>query len=397
MFRPTPRQRLLAIAAGFSTGITHSLAVDATSLLVYSVGPLHVKPQLSLSERYDDNIFYRAGNAVEDDFVTVVSPGVNFQLGRRDANYILFDYQFDQLFYLQHSGQNSGDHVFSLNSNLAWKRLTVEGADRVQFLSGILGGTDNLGRRVDRRTYYDNYTIGYALTEKTGIYVAGLFDAVDYEKGTPLYDSNTLRGTGGFAFQVTPKSRLFGEVYYGQAAIDPNGAAVKGPHQEFLGGFLGARGEFTSRLTGRVKAGYEVREFSDRTPAPSAPVVEASLEQRFSDKTSLTLAYTRRNTVSVQVARLSYTADSVSGQLTQVLSSDGKLVGTIGGSFENDDYEEIGGPVRHNVWYRASAAVNYSIQLWLKAGLIYEFESYHSNQVIDYDVNRVSLRVSVGY
>src|SRR6266540_338921 len=230
MFRPTPRQRLLAIAAGFSTGITHSLAVDATSLLVYSVGPLHVKPQLSLSERYDDNIFYRAGNAVEDDFVTVVSPGVNFQLGRRDANYILFDYQFDQ------------------------------------FLSGILGGTDNLGRRVDRRTYYDNYTIGYALTEKTGIYVAGLFDAVDYEKGTPLYDSNTLRGTGGFAFQVTPKSRLFGEVYYGQAAIDPNGAAVKGPHQEFLGGFLGARGEFTSRLTGRVKAGYEVREFSDRTP-----------------------------------------------------------------------------------------------------------------------------------
>jgi hypothetical protein len=412
MFQSTRGQGLLALTAGLATGVPQTLAVDATKVLVHSLGPVHIKPHLSVAERYDDNIFYRASRTNffspfprEDDFITVVSPGVNLQVGRKDANYLLFDYQFDQLFYLQNDQQNSGDHTLALNSKLAWKRVSVEGTDRVQFLAGILGGSQNLGQKVDRIAYFDNYRIEYALGEKTAVYVEGQFDAVDYERGTPLYDSNTLRGTGGFGYLATPKIRVFGELYYGQSAIDPNRPfdtndviSIKGPHQDFFGGFLGVRGDFTSRLTGRAKGGYEVRQASDGTPAPSSPVVEVSLEQRFSEKTAAVLSYFRRHSVSVQAARLSYTADAVSAHLNQVLGSSGKLVGTIGGSFENDAYEPIeGGFDRHDLWYRLSAGLTYNIQLWLTAGLSYEFERYRSNQVIDYDVNRVSLRISVGY
>ena len=95
----------------------------------------------------------------------------------KEANYLLFEYKLDQWLYLQHRDQDSRDHTVSLNTALAWKRVALEGADRVQILSGILGGGQNLGQKVERISYYDNYRLDYALTEKTGVYGAVLFDA----------------------------------------------------------------------------------------------------------------------------------------------------------------------------------------------------------------------------
>src|SRR5206468_12576744 len=115
---------------------------------------------------------------------------------------------------------------------------------------------------------------------------------------------NTIRGTGGFSFQATEKTSVFGEFYSGQSATKPNRpfntndvTSFKGPHADFFGGFVGARGNFTSRLKGSVKAGYESRHFSDGAPASSSPVVEATLDQRFSDRTFASLTYTRRNSL----------------------------------------------------------------------------------------------------
>ena len=91
-------------------------------------------------------------------------------------------------------------------------------------------------------------------------------------------------------------------------------------------------------------------------------------------------------------------ADVVGAQLRQVLTYDGKLVGDLGGNFENDAYESVGGAVaRQDRVYRASADLIYNIQLWLSAKLAYQFEKYDSNVVIDYTVNSVTLTVSVGY
>jgi hypothetical protein len=387
--------------------LTSAHAVDATSVLVYNLGRLHLRPHLALSERYDDNIFYRPdGSGIRDDFISVLSPGMNLQLGRKESNHLLFDYTLDQSFYAKNDEQSFRDHTFSLETRLEFGRLTVEGNDRVQFLAGILGGGSNLGQRVNRRSYSDQYHFEFGLSEKTGVYLGGNFDAVDFESGTPLYDYNTLQGTGGFIFKATPKTGFFGELYYGQAATDPNipfnplnSVSFKAPHAEFIGGYLGARGDFTPRLTGTIKAGYEVREFSDGTPAANSPVVDASMDYRFSEKTSATLSYSRRNSVSVQLFRQSYTADAVRAEVTQILSSNGKLVGILGGYFENGEYERIGNFARGDLAYRLNATLRYNIQLWLSTSLGYEHEAFRSNenQVVDYDVNRVTLRVAIGY
>jgi len=399
----------LTIAAGLSAAGIHPRALDASDVLVYSLGPVRVRPHLALAEQYNDNIFFRSSqpsqgtsnstNQVEGDFLTTISPGVSVQLGRREANHLTLDYTMDQTWYLDHPDEGHSDHGVFFNIFLEGYRLSLTGGDHVQFLSGILGGGQNLGERVERFTFSDDYRLDYRFGEKTSVYLAGAFSATDYETGKPLYDENTIRGTAGFSFKATEKTSVFGEFYSGQSATDPNDPTLaKSPHADFLGGFVGARGDFTSRLSGSVKAGYESRQFSDGSPASSSPVVEATLAQRFSNRTIASLTYTRRNSLSVQAAREAYTSDAVGGQIRHVLSSDGKFMAVAGGNFENDDYEGGGASVaRHDRVYRANFALSYEIQLWLSARLGYQFEKYDSNVVIDYNVNSVTLSIQVGY
>jgi len=399
----------LTIAAGLFAAGARALALDASDVLVYSFGPVHVRPRVTVSGRYDDNIFFQgnkslAGVTAQDDFITTVSPSLNFQLGRLQGNHIQVSYEMDQSLYARNNAQDHRDHLFSLNTRLQGNRVSLEGSDDVQILSGILGGGFGLngsGQRVDRTAYLNHYRLEYGFTEKISAYVEGTHDATDYEKGTTLYDANSLRGTGGFAFKIAPKIRVFGEGYYGQSATDPNRSVdPKGTHLDTVGGFIGASGDFHPKLTGSVKVGYETRSFSNSSADEASPVVDTSLTGRINDKTTAVLSYSRRSSVSVQAASQSYASDIVSASLDRVLSSDGKLVARLGGNFQNDEYEKSGTfSGRNDKSYRASFSLIYNIQLWLSTSLGYEFEKYVSNasSIIDYDVNRVTLRVSVGY
>src|SRR5687768_17935895 len=90
----------LTMAAGVFAAGARALALDASDVLVYSLGPVRVRPQVTVSGKYDDNIFYQGdksspGVTAEADFITLVSPGVNFQLGRLEGNHILFSYEME--------------------------------------------------------------------------------------------------------------------------------------------------------------------------------------------------------------------------------------------------------------------------------------------------------------
>jgi len=405
----------LTIAAGLFAAGARALALDASDVLVYSFGPVHVRPQIAVSGRYDDNIFFQGNKSLpgvrpEDDFITIISPGVKLQLGRTEGNHILFGYQMDQSFYAQHGDEDHLDHLLSLNTRLEGNRLSLEGSDSVQFLTGILGGGFGLtatGQGVDRTAFLDRYRLEYDLSQKISAYVEGSHDATDYESGSTLYDGRNLRGTGGFAFKITPKIRLFGEGYYGRDTVDPNRpfnpadpSSINGPDLDIVGGFLGVSGDFHPKLSGSVKVGYESRSFTDSSTDDGSPVVESSLTGRINDRTTAVLSYSRHSSVSVQAPGQSYASDVVAASLRRVLSPDGKLVVSLGGNFQNDEYEDFGAfGGRHDKAYRANFALIYNIQLWLSTSVVYEFEKYVSNAstIIDYDVNRITLRVSVGY
>jgi hypothetical protein len=378
-------------------------ALDASDVLLFSTGPLTVRPQVAVIERADDNIFFR-DKEKDGDLITMVSPGVDLQLGRQESDYLLSQYRFDQAFFGDHDELNSSQHHFVFQGRMKWALVKVEGVNRIDFLSSVLGGSERTFREntVDRTTYFHNYTAAYEISPKTQIYGEGQYDAVDYQRGITLYDQNNISGTLGFGYQLFPKVATFGEGYYGQSAVNPNFVTPKPPHSQFYGGFIGARGPFTPRLSGTIKAGYEVREFSDDSPAPASPAFDASLTYNYTDKTAFTMTYSRRTGVSIQFARESYTRDIVSLQVNQQIGVTGKFLGTAGGSYQLTDYERFDLiRNRNDKWFRAYANVSYRIYLWMVASLGYEYErfdtSLQSQGIIDYDVNRVTLRLAVGY
>src|SRR5712691_10282414 len=71
----------LTIAAGLVAVGARALALDARDVLVYNLGPVRLRPHVTASEKYDDNIFYQGnksppGVSAEADFITTVSPAL---------------------------------------------------------------------------------------------------------------------------------------------------------------------------------------------------------------------------------------------------------------------------------------------------------------------------------
>ena len=431
------------MAACFSVAIAQVGAIEPADVLVFTMDPVMLRPRVALSETYNDNIFSLQNG--EGDFLTTLSPGLNLQVGKSGLNFISLDYTLNENFYANRSDLNAGEHNFGLNTRFFGSKLVVTGTDRVQLLSSPIGlvqvfspfpvgpvspptgggdtGTAGGGggapsstvvgetpgasgsgealiteeRNVKRTVFFDSYNIGYRLGEKTGAYLQGLHSSTDYERGIQnIFDIDTLQATAGFGYQAFPKTSVFGEIFYGQTTTTPNTDASKIPDLSFVGGSFGVRGNLTEKLSGVVKAGYEIRRFSDNSSAPSAPVANLSLNYRFSNKTSLSLDYARLYDVSIQFAKVSYTANSLTAQLSQAIGSNGKWRASLGGSYSTFEYESGSSPYNR---YSANFGLAYQVQVWLTANLGYSFDriSYVSSGSAGYDINRISLSLALGY
>ena len=378
-------------------------ALEPTDFLLIQKGPLALKPQLELSETFDDNINYREENK-ESDFKTIISPGLTLQLGDTTFNYIELTYFYDRVEYLDANELSTGQHRVSLASRFEKRRFLLEGRDQFQQLASPLGGGISVGGvKVERNVWQDVYRLAYELSDKTSLYIQALHSTTDYQSGIGLYDSFNLNGTVGFEYKGFSKTSFFGEIYTGMTENDGNlSTMAEYPTAQYVGAFLGARGSFTEKLTGTVKAGYEYRWYHDTDDDLPAPVVEVSLLEQFTENTTLLFSYSRRVLESVEFVRSSYTTDSVSASLLQNIGSDGRLRVRLDASYMLSTYEEnpayVGGD-RQDQIFASGLTITYDIKLWLRAFGSYNFEYLDSNEpvVIDYMVNRVTLGLQLGY
>lgn len=377
--------------------------------LSFEVGKVLVQPRLALSETYNDNIFFRPSKpmpgipdlGVEDDLVTGLGPGFSLQVGRDEATNFNLDYGFTQLLYADNSEQNASEHALTLRSRYAGKKLYITGQDSLEYLTSIYGGGWTLGMRMDRVVVNDSWTVDYRVTEKTRAYTRVDFYYFDILDEVPLYDQNTLRGTLGGGYQYSPKLGFFSEAYYGQSAGDPNSPQqLKGPYTWVVGGFLGANGEFTAKMAGTVKVGYEARGYGDGTEAPAGVVAEGTLLRRFGEKTSASLKYRRSTYLSVQFARFSYVRDEIGFSFDQMLGSSGRWMTRADARYYWDNYDPVAAqPDRNDQQLDVNLSLGYQIKLWMVASLNYGFERFSSNVqgIVDYNVNRITVQLSIGY
>ncbi|HOW64991.1 MAG TPA: outer membrane beta-barrel protein [Candidatus Paceibacterota bacterium] len=409
--------RLLSSLAVVASGLVPEITVqgfDAAKVLAFSLGPVTVRPHTVFSEVYNDNVFYLPDNLNPiDDFITMFGAGASFSIGREvtvnpwmdffeeEANFITVDYNWVHLDYLDTSYLDADNHTVALRNRFRGNRLAVKGNDRLAMITGLVGGGTTYRQKVEQLQINDNYLVEYNLSEKTRFYLNGSHNTSDYEKATPFYDITTWRATTGFGHRPFSRTSVFGEFHYGQSLPDPNTEGmVKGPSMDFFGGYLGLQGRFTERLSGMIKGGYEVRSYSDGTDAEDSPIMEVSLSHRFRNNTATTLSYSRQESLSAEYAGVLTTLDALRLRVDQRFGGNGRFMASATGSLNWSDYGDTPGlEGRKDASYQINLELIYMIKVWMLAGFGYEFEMFDSTTqgIIDYDVNRVTLRMVIGY
>lgn len=406
------RKQLLAVLAVMGGLSGKARALDASGVLLFSREPLTIKPQLDIAHVYNDNFSSTATNP-QKDLITTISPGFELLVGRRSANHLVFTYGLSQHVYADRTDLNSVEHTIALATVIDQDRWSLTGADSIRFLTSPIGNYNlvdeiptgdrpltGLGQNIQRTTISDRYAFTYRLDQKTAAYAEISHNGQDYERGTPLFDVTTIAGTLGAAYVASPKITISADGYYGVSSSSRNIAGPTFSDLTFAGGTIGARGTFTPKVTGNVRVGYETRAFEDGSGDSAAPVAIVGLNYQYSAKRSFSLNYARRQDVSIQFDQQSYASDSVNLQLSQKIGTSGKWSARLGGYYTLYNYDAtLTSPERSYEVYSLNFSVAYQIQLWLNASLGFDRTSILAESAgsSSYDVNRVTLSLSVGY
>jgi hypothetical protein len=371
---------------------------------------LRLKPQLSVSEEFNDNILYVNKANARADLISTFSPGFGLDFGRQDNPLSAkLDYDFDEVIYARTTPLDHQNHHVAFTSRFERSRLAIRGSDSVDFLAGPINFSKTandvnalnvLGQKVDRLVWVDNYHASYSLTEKTFVGVGIAHQRVDYESTTILYDYDSLRGLVDAGYQASEKLAFFGQGYYGVTSAGPNLVGGPAPDLDFVGSYLGIRGQFTPKLSGTVQAGYEMRSFAGSSSTQSSPVVELDLSYAMNPRRTFTLSYSRSSNVSVEAASYSYVSDVVGVVCSQALGTREKLNLRLGAYTRFTEYDQATlGVARSDKFYSFSADLSYKFERWLTGSVGYDYERLNTSSpgVVDYGVNRVTLKLTLGY
>ncbi len=403
---------------------------NAPKYLNFEAGRFLIQPQFDASVQYTDNLFYASRNAspgaagygvpVESDFIFTISPGVEFQYGRNKERSIELEAFVDELLYTKYSSFDSTQVRGAMEVHWEFGRFILQGTDNIGWLNQILGGQVATAYRKPIRTlvWNDNYRLTYDATMKTDVYFVLNHNEQSFLQNVNIYSQNSVIGSLGSTYKPFERLGFFLEGeggYTGVTAANP--AMPAASPSTLFGGFVGARGNFTARLDGSIKAGYEVREFSStanvaNTPSPAAGVALTYTE---TSRRSYALSFDRSVGVSVQVPDQAYVFDNVALTFIQVLGAAGRWTLQAQPSVILGNYSTIyryvsATPIdfaRTDQTYTMSITMSYQPNAWLKASLNYMFQGYSAEfpdpqaglyvGLNNYLVNRVTLQLSIGY
>jgi hypothetical protein len=365
------------------------------------------------------------------DLIGTVSPGVSFQVGSEDENYLNLLYQSDNTRYFDLGVAPVPMHRFQVAGKYDnQSRLRMEGNHSTELVSSFMGGWVNLGSTlVDRWTHTTSGRVTYDSSDKTDVYVSGSWNYINFQK-VNLYGNDGWRANMGASYKPTDRLSVFVEGGYGLTDFI-RGTSALGfiPTSHVYGGFVGVRGQFTERLEGTIGGGYEIRDFPDIPGASfSIPAANISVSYAFRETTKFSLAYTRRTDNAAQIARQGVTYDTTALNVQQMLGTTGTWMATAGVSYQGGAFDSLTGfgaayePIagtslrslslrtvdykRDDSMLSLSGGINYMPRRWLRFGLNYSYENYSINYadaglkdvfLPSYDAHRVMVGVQIGY
>jgi len=355
---------------------------------------IHVMADVGV--RYDDNLFLSADNKVSS-IITTVTPGVELRYGQNSLAHGSFIYR--EAFTRYSRGGISSLNLGTGNADFGYDdgRLNLVATGSYQQTYGNNIDVLSQGQRTLFRSEVLNLdgSAESQLTPKLSGKIGADLSRTSYQSAgliTNEYVSWPLK----LYFKATPKVDLSAGVTYGSQRSQ--GSAPSGRDLYFN---VGARGEFTPKLTGEISAGYRTRSAGDN-PTERLWGFDGRLAYELTPKTSATLQFSRDFRTSALGESLK------NGQYTFALSSDLTPQWHLGASLTYRDVDY--GPAlfstqnvilvaeRRDHYWEGGLTASYLFSNWLSATADYTLRNDHSTLPgIEFSDKIMSLTLGLRY
>ncbi len=357
-----------------------------------SLGQASFKAAMTVSERYDDNIFLTP-NSKKSDYITEVNPQIfmdlPFGIDERHAFQVLYDAKLGS--YSNYTNQNYQDQAVTslLNIKLPFGYFAIRDffnktSDRAGTeFTNLIRRTDNqadalLGIEFNKLANEFNYT-----------HYSRHFNSRDYEN----YNYSEDIGTSTTYYQLFPKTKALFEYNYGVIDYTKDNSR-DGYFNQYR---FGLKGDLTGKTIGIVKVGYQDRKYKTGEKKEFNHFVsEIGLMSQLSDRTKLTLRYMNTAIESTYENNNYYNNNSLVMELNQGLAGHLTLNALFG--VDRNLYPEVGTTVakkRKDTILTGGLGLEYQAKDWVKAGINYQYKEDISNvDPQDYTQNQIMASIT---
>ncbi|RFC49778.1 MAG: putative beta-barrel porin 2 [Verrucomicrobia bacterium] len=294
-YPPAPSRSEPELEAETAETATVSLPPAESSAGKTSLGSnTNVNFTANLSTRHDDNVFLTSRDEVSDTIFSL-TPGMAFQFGNASLAHGSLAYKETFLQYAHKSADNQALGSGSADFNYNDSGLAVNGNAAYQELNQNNREVAALGQKTIVRSNVLDITTGAEshLTAKTSVKGGLDLHWLKYEN-TALVGSREWSVPLKIYYETTPKVAVSTGFTYQSVQPLPDG-----PSGRDLFYNVGARGNFTDKLSGEISAGRHSRKTGD-TPRQNLWGFDGNLSYDISPKTSSSLMLSRHFSTGVK-------------------------------------------------------------------------------------------------
>ncbi len=319
----------------------------------------------SAGVRYDSNILLAPDSLKKDDVIAQFVPGIDLEFGKDSLIKGSFTAQETLNSYDKHSELNTQLGAVAFNAKYDNTKLKL--------------GTNASYTQLDQNTYAANGTNlrrdqtnagangEYSLSDKTSFGAGFNYSAIHYLKNTGV-DEWDYSVPVNVYYGITPKVDLSSGVTYTRSDLD-NGTSYDTYYYN-----VGARGEFTPKLSGSFSIGYNDRNGNGTGATDNSGLgLQSGLAYAYSEKTKFTLDASRDFGNGASGASQEQTSVTLAGQTD--IAADWQA--NAGVTYRLIDYKTAGSPTAD--YYEATVGATYVINANLSVNGSYLFRANKSD------------------
>jgi hypothetical protein len=367
-------------------------------------GRWRATPHLDFRTTYDDNIFIRHRDRV-DDFIFALSPGIALgywesnedrerYLERERAaslvqpgpgNFFYLDYTATLLGFAKTHSQNAFDQDALITGSRRGEKFTLGGTIHLESKSET---NTEVGGRIRRRTQTGELTSSYQATEKTTLGLA-FYDRLNDPED--FVQTLEWRTEAFVDYAPTPLVRVGFSAGAGYVDVE------SGADQVFERMLARASYALSEKLDASLRAGVEFRQSSGLAGDHTNPIFELEATWTPAAATRISFQAFRRVETSIERPEQNITFTGAALRFRRQLR--GGFQGILEGGYEYADYTstptESG---RNDSYYFVRPSLLYNFASWGNASLSYEHRANDSSQgSTSFFDNQTSLQISLVY